>query len=158
MNYFKDCKTLDQAKKLFRSLSLKLHPDKGGKAKEFIEMRRQFKAFKPSVKSKHDKNFDFNKFEDIVYKFEGLTNIEVEFVGTFIWLKDAVNGATYEQKDKIKAIVIDGYNKARFASKKKRWYFSPQGYKKTSRKRLSMEQVKGLYGCETYKNSRLQLN
>ena len=46
MNYFNDCKTIDQAKNKFRTLCMKLHPDKGGKESEFIQMFNQFKELK----------------------------------------------------------------------------------------------------------------
>ena len=146
MNYFKNCTTLDEAKNLFRKLCLKLHPDHGGKAKDFIKMRAEFK----SLRFDKEQSFDFDKFESLIYAFNGLENIEINFVGSFIWLKDIEYGAMYRQKETIKSINLDGYNKARWASKKKLWYFSPVDYKKKSGKNTNFEQIKQFYGCKSF--------
>lgn len=42
MNYFKDCKTQDDVKRLYRELAKKIHPDHGGSDKEMIELTRQY--------------------------------------------------------------------------------------------------------------------
>ena len=47
-NHFENCKTLDEAKKLYFKLAMKLHPDKGGDTAEFQELLSQFQAFKPT--------------------------------------------------------------------------------------------------------------
>lgn len=146
MNYFKDCQTLAEAKTVYRKLCMKFHPDKGGNAKDFIQLLKQFKNFVPRKKTESDASFNYEKFHNLVMKFEHLDGLKVSFVGTFIWIE----GNTYPQKDKIKAINLDGYNSARFAKRKKCWYFSPQGYKKTSRKNMKLEQIKTVFGSETY--------
>lgn len=46
MNYFANVNTLEEAKKLWKKLSLELHPDKnGGKDADFKEMERQYDNF-----------------------------------------------------------------------------------------------------------------
>jgi hypothetical protein len=57
----------------------------------------------------------------------------------------------YEQKEAIKAIRIDGYNFARWAAKKKNWYFSPQDYKQKSKSRKTLGEIKATYGSSTFK-------
>lgn len=42
MNYFKDCKTQDDVKRLYRELAKKLHPDTGGSQKDMVELQRQY--------------------------------------------------------------------------------------------------------------------
>lgn len=148
--YFKECQTLDEAKTLFRKLSHELHPDKGGTHEQFIELKRQFENFRPERTFKSDKDFNKSKFYDLVEKFENLNNIKVSFVGSFIWLEDAKQGATYEQKDRIKDIEIDGMNSPRYARKKKAWYFSPEDYKRKSRKSRSLEEIKNFFGSEEF--------
>lgn len=157
MNFFKNCITLDDAKNLYRKLCHQLHPDKGGKAKDFIQMRNEFKAFKPKVKTEKDNNFNFDNFEAIVYKFEVLNNISINFVGSFIWLEDVVKGATYEQKEVIKSISLEGFNVARYARKKKAWYFSPLDYKKKGRKNYSLDSIKNKFGCNTYQAKKMYI-
>lgn len=45
-NYFENCHTHDEGKKLYRKLAMKLHPDKeGGSEAEFQELNRQYREF-----------------------------------------------------------------------------------------------------------------
>lgn len=156
--YFKDCKTIDEAKTLFRKLCLKLHPDKGGTNAEFIKMFNEFENFKPQTdKFKQASNFDAGKFYDLIQKFEGLNDIKISFVGSFIWLEDLKEGAMYAQREQIKNILIDGYNTARWARKKVSWYYSPKDYKKKSKKRLSMDDIKSLYGSQEFEQRKVLL-
>jgi hypothetical protein len=150
--YFKNCTTLDEAKTLFRELSKQLHPDTSGSdtAHLFISMFKEFKAFKPTQTNDKDEPFNADAFYNQIKHFDGLNDIKINFVGSFIWLEDIENGATYFQREAIKNIKIDGYNGARFASQKKSWYFSPVDYVKKSHKATDLETIKSRYGCKTF--------
>ena len=157
MKYFNNCTTTDQAKNLFRELCKKLHPDTSGSdtQSEFIQMFKEFKAFKPS-----DKETDFNKdeFYNLIKKFDGLNNININFVGSFIWLEDVVIGATYLQRNEIKNITLEGFKSAKFAPVKKSWYFAPENYQQKSKGKKSLEEIKNKYGCKSFKTiSNLQI-
>src|SRR5690606_17241308 len=132
MKYFNNCKDLNDLKSEFRKLCLKLHPDKGGSHSEFIAMHKEFKSLANTLKHNtgfdKDKDFNADAFYSTVQMFNGLTDININFIGSFIWLTDVVNGAMYEQKETIKGITIDGLNPPRWANKKKSWYFSPKDY------------------------------
>jgi hypothetical protein len=80
-----------------------------------------------------------------------LTDVKISFVGSFIWLEDEVKGATYQQKEAIKSIVIDGLNSAKFAGKKKVWYLSPIDYKQKSKSKKDLNEIKNTFGCSSYK-------
>jgi hypothetical protein len=160
--YFNDCKTLDEAKNLFRDLCKKLHPDTSGRGNasqaDFIRMFKEFKAFRPRAakdQKEHNSNKDFNadEFYNLIRKFDGLEGIQVNFVGTWIWLEDIVQGSTKAQKEAIKAIKIDGYNKAFFNRKRLVWQFSPvlkEGEKRRFSKNKTTEQVKQTWGCKSF--------
>lgn len=150
--YFTNCNTLDEAKTLFRELSKKLHPDTSGAdtASQFIAMFKEFKAFKPRQKQDTDENFNADAFYNQIKNFDGLNDISILFVGSFIWLEDIEAGATFRQKEAIKAVKIDGYNAARFASQKKLWYFSPEDYKQKSKSNKSIDDIKNTYGCKSF--------
>ena len=153
--YFNTCKTLDEAKNLFRELCKKLHPDTSGydSQKDFIQMFKEFENFKPSNKSefkKESEDFDAAKFYDIVKSFDKLTDIEINFVGSFIWLTDLLPGSMYRQKDVIKSIHLQGYKPANWASKKKSWYFSPVDYKQGFKSRNTLDEIKEKYGCLSF--------
>lgn len=154
MNYFKNCTTIDQLKNKFRELCKKLHPDHKGNQQEFIQMYNEFKRLSKKAEfysGKQYNNVDADKFYNLIKMFDHLPeNVYISFVGTFIWIE----GATYECKEEIKSISLDGYNKPRFARRKKAWYFSPLDYKKKSGKRFELNQIKSKYGCETFKGKR----
>lgn len=155
MNYFKNCNDLNALKTEFRRLCLLLHPDhNNGNQKEFIAMYSEFKRLSNTLKFKtgfdKDKEFNADAFFDTVSKFDELTDININFVGSFIWLTDIVDGAMYRQKDAIKGISIDGYNAPRWARKKVSWYFSPQDYKQKYSKNKTIEQLKQTYQSKTF--------
>lgn len=159
MKYFTDCQTIDQAKNLFRSLCKQLHPDTSGynSQSDFISMFNEFKAFKPQKDTfNQSETFNAEKFYNIVQMFEGLQGIKITFVGSFIWLEDIEtaenykDGAMYQQKDQIKSILISGYNSARWANKKKSWFFSPLGYKQKFASKKSLEQIKDTWGKQEF--------
>ena len=157
-NYFAQCNTLDDAKNLFRKLCFDLHPDHNKSAtahKDFIEMMKQFKAFKPSAKyaRESDENFNADKFYNIVKQFENLQDVLVSFVGIFIWLEDEphAEGATKRQKEDIKKIKLEGYNPPRWARKRAKWYYSPEGYKQFKRCNKTFDELKRTWGSKTYK-------
>lgn len=45
-DYFQNCKNIDQAKKKFRELALKFHPDCGGSINDFLDLKKQYDNFK----------------------------------------------------------------------------------------------------------------
>jgi hypothetical protein len=158
--YFNNCTTIDQAKNLFRDLCKKLHPDTSGYSSnaDFIKMYQEFEAFKPKQTAENEPVFNAAKFYDLLKQFDCLTKIKVSFVGTFIWLEDLEEGATYFQRHTIKQIAIIGYNAARFASQKKCWYFSPEDYQQKSRSKKNLEEIKNSYGCSSFEvKNRMQI-
>lgn len=149
MNYFKECTTLDEAKTLFNKLVFELHPDTSGydSQTDFIRMYNEFKGLKLKDFSGKETTANVDELYNLIKLFDGLENITISFVGSFIWLE----GDTYNNKDKIKAISIDGMNAPRYASKKKAWYFSPIDYKKKGKKSLGLNEIKDLYGSKQFK-------
>lgn len=157
MQYYNNITTLNDLKNEFRNLCLKLHPDTSGydSQQDFITMHKEFKTVAMRLKntSTHtsDKTFNADKFYNIVKLFDGLENIAINFIGSFIWLTDIEVGAMYKQKDIIKAIKIEGLNAPRWAKKKVSWYFSPIDYKQVGSKNKSLEQLKATYGSNVFK-------
>ena len=85
-------------------------------------------------------------FADVVLQLLAIPKIEIEIIGSFIW----IGGDTRPVKDQIKAVNVgEAMNAPRWHSKKKRWYLSPVGYRKTSRKKMSYGAIRDLYGAET---------
>nr|WP_317632327.1 J domain-containing protein [uncultured Flavobacterium sp.] len=155
MKYFKNIKSLDELKNLFRQLCKELHPDKGGNTKEFIIMFNEYDSLKDSFNNNNEnqgKNINSEKFYNILQQLDKLENINISFVGSFIWLTDIIEGSMYKQKDIIKSFIFDGYNLARWASAKKSWYFSPSDYSAPkNKKRQSLDEIKTKYQTKEYK-------
>ena len=153
-SFFTNCFTIDEAKNLFKKLVFELHPDTSGRdsQSEFIKMFTEFKQFRPSAPSNNesDQNFNAEAFYNIVQNFNGLQDVIITFAGSFIWLEDEKAGATKAQKELIKQIKIDGFNTAKFAFKRLKWYFSPEGYKQNFKSKKSFEDIKNAYGSKQF--------
>lgn len=147
-NFFNDCKTTDEAKKSFYKLALELHPDKGGDTKQFQELLRQFENFRPHTdkfEGESDNWKDLSPvYTNIIEQLIKLDGITVEIVGSYIW----IGGNTWAHKAAIKAIDCGDQMQARWARKKKMWYFKPANYKPRVRKEYGMDEIRDIYGSQ----------
>ena len=150
MKYFNECNSLDDAKKRFKRLAMQLHPDVSGRDSraEFVELRSQFEAFHPS-ETKYGAELEqwrASDFADVVLQLLAIPGLDIEVVGSFIW----IGGDTKPVKEQIKAVDVgEAMNRPRWSRGKSKWYLSPVGYRKTSRKKMSYDAIRGLYGAET---------
>lgn len=148
MNYFKNCQTLDEAKKLFWDLAKKHHPDKGGDTATFQEILNQFERFRPaSENEKFTGEFEqwrATEYAHILDKLIKIPAVTVEICGSWIW----ISGPTKQYKDLIKAIDPGETFRRGFSRPKGMWYFSPKGYRKKSRRELDIDEIRDLYGSQ----------
>lgn len=144
INYFKDCQTLDEAKKLFWDLAKQFHPDKGGSKEQFQDLQNQFENFKPQSEKFEGEADKWNAFEyaSIIKGLITIPEIEIEIIGSWIW----VTGNTKPYKDRIKEIDTGDTYKRGFHKKKECWYFSPRGYRKHTSKEYSLDEIRASYG------------
>ena len=68
-----------------------------------------------------------------------LAGLEIEVCGAWVW----VSGSTYLHRTGLKAA---GF---RYASKKQRWYFRPEGWRSVSRGAFSMDDIRDKYGSSS---------
>ena len=152
MKYFLGVKNANELKSLYRKLCNELHPDKGGKAINFITMMNEYNSIKDSFNNETEgENINAEQFYNLLQQLEKLTNVRIEFIGSFMWLFDEVEGSMYEQKDMIKSFVFEGYNSARWAKVKKSWYFSPADYKSRG-KAIDLLKIKSKYGVQSFQS------
>ena len=159
MKYFLNVSNSNELKSLYRKLCNELHPDKGGKASDFIAMMEEYNSIKDSFNNETEsENLSAEQFYNLLQQLEKLTNIRIEFIGSFIWLFDEVEGSMYQQKEIIKGFIFDNYNLARWAKVKKSWYFSPIDYKSRG-KAIDLLKIKSKYGVQSFQSKGIkQLN
>lgn len=145
-DYFKDCATLDEAKRVYYKLAMELHPDRGGDTADFQELLNQFHNFKPkSEKFKgEEEQWKSQEYAHIIEQLIIIPDIVVEVCGSWIW----VTGNTILRKDEIKLIDPGESFRRGFNGKKVAWYFSPKGYRKRNGNELDLDKIRDLYGSQ----------
>ena len=137
---FKLCKNIDDLKVTYKKLAMKLHPDLGGSVEAMQELNdtyeRMFNALKDGKTTE-----DAMVFPEIMEKLLQFENLEIDVIGSWIW----VTGDTFPIKESLKSIGL------RWSRKRKKWYFQGQTFKK--RKKLSYEDMKSSFGCESYQSN-----
>ena len=130
---------INEAKKVYKILAKKLHPDVGGSEEEFKLLNAIYNDFienKIYFSNEFKIDLDLEKIISQILHFE---NITIELVGSWIWL----SGDTKEIKDKLKEL---GF---KWASKKKMWYYGEMKGKSHGEK--SLDEIKDKYGSKTFK-------
>jgi len=139
-NEFKVIDGINEAKKIYKDLAKKLHPDVGGSTEEFKLLNEVYNhILEDGIKFSEDCEFDL-ELEKIISQILHYENLIIEVVGSWIWLK----GETKSIKEVLKNI---GF---KWASKKKMWYYGEM--KGRNPKQKSMEDIKSKYGCQTIRS------
>lgn len=146
MKYFTNIQTLEELKKEYKKLALENHPDRGGDVEVMKAINAEYDIMFNKVKDIHinAKGETYTKentetpseFKDIIDKLIRMEGLEIEIIGCFIWL----SGNTRAHKDNIKAL---GF---KWHSTKKMWYKAPEDYRKRSKKKYSIEEIRDMYG------------
>ena len=167
MAYFKNVNTLEELRKQYKELLKQYHPDNANGSTEATqeinaEYDRLFKVLKDKHESKQTStdgakaDFNANKYDfeadeklrEVLQKIINFANINIEIVGCWLW----VDGDTYPYRNDLKEI---GF---KWASEKKKWYFHTDPFRKRSKRKLSMDDIRNLYGStEVQTEQRKQL-
>lgn len=142
--------TLEDLKKQYKRLALKHHPDVGGNTEDMKQINDEYERLFVRLKDTH-KNAEgefytawtettetATEFMDIIEKLIHMDGIEIEVCGSWLW----VTGNTKEHKDELKALTF------KWSSNKQAWYFHRDGYRKRSKKSLTLDEIRGFYGSE----------
>ncbi|EGO8243041.1 TPA: molecular chaperone DnaJ, partial [Enterococcus faecalis] len=70
-----------------------------------------------------------------------MENVSIEVIGAFLW----VSGNTKPYKEELKALNM------KWSNNKKSWYLAPDGYKKRSKKKYNMSDIRNMYGSQVVK-------
>ncbi len=139
---FKGIEGINEAKKIYKQLAKKLHPDVGGSDELFKMLNSIYtNILENGIYFSNEFEFDL-EIEKIISQILHYENIIIEVVGSWIWL----SGDTKKIKDKLKDL---GF---KWASKKKNWYYGEMKHRNPREKTL--EEIKGKYGCKTVKTEK----
>ena len=155
--YFTGVKTAEELKKAFREMAKKLHPDCGGDAEAFKQMRQEYAEAWERVKN-HHVNADGEHYEreteetpeqfmDIVEAFIHFDDFTVEVIGSWLW----VTGNTQEHRAELKAAGL------KYAGRKQAWYFHFGAYRKRSKKEYTMDELREEYGSTELRGGRRKI-
>lgn len=134
---FRNVSEIGEAKKLYKQLAKKLHPDVGGDDESFKALNAVYNnVIEHNLYFSNEYKFDL-EIEKIISQILHFENIEIEIVGKWIW----INGETKEIKETLKNL---GF---KWASKKKMWYFG-ELQKSSNRREKSIEEIKATYGSQ----------
>ena len=136
---FSEVTGINEAKKVYKTLAKKLHPDIGGSEESFKILNAVYNDFiENKIYFSNDFKIDLD-LEKIISQILHFENITIELVGSWIWL----SGDTKEIKDKLKEL---GF---KWASKKKMWFYGEMKGKSHGEK--SIDEIKDKYGSKTFK-------
>lgn len=127
LKYFKDCRTLQEAKAKFRKLAKENHPDNGGDAAIFKAITAEYERVckvlpdidldKTQTETETQTETDHADISAVLRsameRAASIPNVNVELCGKWVW----VSGNTYPVRENLKQM---GF---RYSSKKKMWYF-----------------------------------
>lgn len=149
----RSCNNIDDLKKMFYSFAKVLHPDHGGTKEDFQALNNDYMYMFNIVKNVHigkgggtyeKENAEApQEFVNIINKLINVPGLHIDIVGCFIW----IGGNTKDNKELLKSM---GF---RWSSNKKLWYKSPDGYKKSSRKSFTYEEIINKYGIQSSINT-----
>ncbi|QKF76360.1 hypothetical protein [Arcobacter defluvii] len=136
---FKGIDGINEAKKIYKQLAKKLHPDVGGSDELFKMLNSIYtNILENGIYFSNEFKFDL-EIEKIISQILHYENILIEVVGSWVW----VSGDTREIKEKLKELNF------KWASKKKLWFYGEMKGRNPNEK--SMEDIKSKYGFETVK-------
>lgn len=134
---FRNVSEIGEAKKLYKQLAKKLHPDVGGDDESFKALNAVYNnVIEHNLYFSNEYKFDL-EIEKIIAQILHFEDIEIEVIGKWIW----ISGETKEIKETLKNL---GF---KWASKKKMWYFG-ELQKSSNRREKSIEEIKATYGSQ----------
>lgn len=155
MKWFKDVKTLDELRSMYRKLALLHHPDRGGSTSDMQEINNEYDIL--SKRLIHS-NTEFSKCRKSWEEFVSseireklndiilLEDIIIEIIGSWIW----VTGNTRAVKDQLK---VHGF---KFSPNKLAWYWQTGDYHKLSKKQFSLDDLRIMYGSDEVETQRMK--
>jgi hypothetical protein len=156
--------TLDDLKKAYKNLAKKLHPDKGGDTAKFQAMQNEYDLLVNEILKTGNLNTQQVKneveldeiFKQIVNALIPYENLNIEIIGTWIWLSGTFNDLAPLTK-KYGNGLLDSLG-FKWASNKKMYYLDTTGKGTKNKKEMSIDSIRNKYGSQTIKSGKAKLN
>lgn len=158
MKFFTECKTAEELKAAYKKAVRQYHPDLNPGIDDSIikAVNAEYDAMWARLKNIHtsasgetytkETNEAPEQFRDIINDLMKCDGLTIDLVGAWIW----VTGNTYQHKETIKA------NGFKWASRKKAWYWHRDEDGSKNRREMTLDEIKSLHGCETFRASGLK--
>ncbi len=151
MGYFKDCRTIEEVKAMYKQLAKQFHPDCGGDNETMQVINSEYafacaQVLEGDNLTSEDTEEQIRMSEEyraVIEQLIGLPGIIIEVVGQWIW----VTGNTYPVRKQLKEIGLF------YASKKIAWYYRSEEYKTTGSKK-TLDEIREKYGSEKVNSRR----
>lgn len=153
MKWFNNPRTLEELKKQYKHLALKHHPDLGGSTADMQEINREYDILFERLKNvktnangqayttKESTTETPDEFKDIINRLINLHGINIEICGSWLW----ITGDTRPHKEVLKSLHF------RWSRSKSAWYYHTEGYKKSSNRSYSLDEIRDFYGSSKVK-------
>lgn len=148
-----NAKDIEELKKVFKKYALRYHPDMGGSTSDMQELNSIYAELHKVLLNSMDKESKEYKnasrdipseFTDIISKLIVIDGINIDIVGTWIW----VSGDTYKHKEYIKSLGFRWSN----SPERKAWYYTNDIFEyKKNYKKESFDKLKDRHGCISFK-------
>ena len=136
---FAEVTGINEAKKIYKKLAKKLHPDVGGSEEEFKILNSVYNdLIENKIYFSNESKIDL-ELEKIISQILHYEDITIELIGSWIW----ISGDSKSIKEKLKKL---GF---KWARKKKMWYYGEMKSKNPNPK--SIDEIKSKYGSQTFK-------
>ncbi len=139
-----EANTFGALKQAYRAASMKHHPDCGGDAEIMKLVNEAYEILNASDWTETETQEAGREvpltetLKKMLLKVSHFPGIKAEIMGTWLW----ISGNTYDYKKEIKTA---GF---KFSKNKKSWYYHENAYRKFSKKKFSMNEIRYKYGSQ----------
>ncbi len=145
MQYFNECKTIEEVKATYKTLAKQHHPDCGGDTATMQAINTEYAFACAKILKGENLNAEetdeqirlSEEYRKVIEQIINLAGIVIEVVGHWIW----VTGATFPVRKQLKAAGMF------FAPKKVAWYYRAEAYKTKGGKK-TLDEIREKYGSE----------
>lgn len=153
--YFNNVETLEELRKQYKELLKKFHPDNpNGSTEATQEINAEYDSLFTILKDRHDTEqtadtehkesaYNANMYDwendkalrEVLQKIINFEGIEIELIGQWLWVFKS-----YNFRKELKEM---GF---KYAPKKQAWYYHTETFRKSSKKTLSINDIRNYYG------------